>query len=608
MPLRADLLNPIPGPNPSGEYIRGKPIYDEIAQARKEEQEIGPRDRPDVWALPAKKADWPRVVKLAGEVLTTQSKDLQVAAWLTEAMLRLEGFPGLTAGLGLLKDLVEQFWDTLYPEIEDGDLEFRATPLEWVGTRLEEAVKRVPLTSSGLDWFAYRKSRDIGYEDEAASDPRKQEAREEAARAKIPNAEEFDAEVMATPAKLYEERMAELDASLEALRALDTLCESKFGDVAPSFTPLRKTIEEVQQTVRMLAAKRRPKPVVEEVAEEVPETPAAEEALEEAPTEEAYAAPAPRPKRKKALGAEPADADEALEHVRVAARFLRQQDAYSPAPYLLLRGLRWGELRAAGPSPDPSLLEPPSTEVRQQLKSLARDGAWQEVLEVCETAMGEPCGRAWLDLQRYVVKACEELGSYYDPIAAAIRSELRALLADLPDLPQWTLTDDTPTANAETQAWLKQILKPPEKEDLLAPSEAEQPQEVVAEDGTLVRDAYEVALEAARDGRAEEAVEILAREAAQERSGRARFQRKVQLAQVCLGAGLENVACPVLEDLAAEIERRRLEEWEAPEMIAHALALLYRGMHKLGASPEERQKVYARICRLDPVQALACAR
>jgi type VI secretion system protein ImpA len=123
-----------------------------------------------------------------------------------------------------------------------------------------------------------------------------------------------------------------------------------------------------------------------------------------------------------------------------------------------------------------------------------------------------------------------------------------------------------------------------------------------------VRDAYEVALEAARAGRPAEAIEILAREAAQERSGRARFQRKVQLAQICLGAGLEALARPLLEELAAEVERRRLEEWETPEMIAHALALLYRTMNKLGVSAEEKQRVYARICCLDPVQALSCAR
>jgi len=610
MPLRDDLLNPIPGPNPSGENLRYAPIRHELEEARKEEQAVAARDRGDVWGREVKKADWPRVVKLAGEILATQSKDLQVAAWLTEAVLRLDGYPGLKAGLDLLRGLVEGFWDTLYPEIEEGDLGLRAMPLEWVGSRLEEPVRRVPLTASKLDWFDYRKSRDIGYEAEAASNETKHQEREEAVKLKIPTAEDFDAAVMATPDALLRQRTEELDGCLAGLRALDELCEAKFGaDLAPNFAPLRKTLEEVKQTVRMLVHLKHPKvePTVEEAA-----PPALVEEAEEAPAEEEAAAPAvaAKPARRRVLAAEPTDTEDAIERVQAVARFLRQQDAYSPVSYLLLRGLRWGELRAAGPEPDPSFLAPPATEVRQQLKALARDGYWQEVLATAETAMGEPCGRAWLDLQRYVVKACEELGSDYHPIAAAIRAELRALLADLPGLPEWTLSDDTPTANAETRAWLEEVAKPAESEQLLRPAAslpAEEP-EIMAEDGTLVRDAYEVALEAARAGRATEAIEILAREAAQERSGRARFQRKVQLAQICLGTGLEAVACPVLEDLAAEIERRRLEEWETPEMIAHALSLLYRSMNKLGVSAEERQKIYARICRLDPVQALACAR
>jgi type VI secretion system protein ImpA len=274
----------------------------------------------------------------------------------------------------------------------------------------------------------------------------------------------------------------------------------------------------------------------------------------------------------------------------------------------MLRGLRWGELRAAGPEPDPAILEPPPTEVRQQLKSLARDGQWQEVLEAAETAMGTPCGRAWLDLQRYAVKACEELGSYYDPIATAIRSELRTLLADLPQLSQWTLTDDTPTANAETQAWLRTLVpaQPAVVDEFAAPPEPEEAAEEQGEEKVL--DAYELAVQAARSGRAEEAIEILTHEAAQERSGRARFQRRVQLAQICLGARHEAIALPILEALVEEIERRELEEWEAGDMLAHPLALLYRSMNKLNLSAEEKQKVYSRICRLDPLQALACSK
>jgi len=40
MPLRDDLLNPIPGPNPSGESLRYAPVFDQIKEARREEEEI----------------------------------------------------------------------------------------------------------------------------------------------------------------------------------------------------------------------------------------------------------------------------------------------------------------------------------------------------------------------------------------------------------------------------------------------------------------------------------------------------------------------------------------------------------------------------------------
>jgi type VI secretion system protein ImpA len=89
----------------------------------------------------------------------------------------------------------------------------------------------------------------------------------------------------------------------------------------------------------------------------------------------------------------------------------------------------------------------------------------------------------------------------------------------------------------------------------------------------------------------------------QERSGRGRFQRKSQLAQLCVSIGHQTIAIPILQDLAGEIERRKLEDWEAAEMVAHPLALLYKCMER-DTAPEDRQKLYAWICRLDPLQAL----
>ena len=118
--------------------------------------------------------------------------------------------------------------------------------------------------------------------------------------------------------------------------------------------------------------------------------------------------------------------------VAAVAASLRQQEPYSPAPYLMMRGLRWGDLRTAAWQSDPAMLEAPPTEVRQHIKRLALDEKWKDLLEAAEAVMALPCSRAWLDLQRFVVEACVALGRNYDPIAVAIRSELRCLLRDVP--------------------------------------------------------------------------------------------------------------------------------------------------------------------------------
>jgi type VI secretion system protein ImpA len=225
--------------------------------------------------------------------------------------------------------------------------------------------------------------------------------------------------------------------------------------------------------------------------------------------------------------------------------------------------------------------------------------------------MTMPCSRAWLDLQRYAVKALEEYG--YPAIAAAIRSELRALLADVPQLPQWTLADDTPTANPETQSWLKEIIAPPAQpvDGFQAMTSMDEPKasaEAAAPGEVAPPDPFQIAVEAARSGDVQQAIEILSREITHERSGSARFQRKFQLAQICMSTGHEAIAFPILNEMANEIEQRKLEEWEPSEMVAKPLALLFRCMNQLDGDAEVKRKLYARICRLDPVQALACAK
>lgn len=614
MPLRDDLLNPIPGENPCGADLRYDNkllIYDKIKEARRQEDALDQGD----WQHERKVADFAQVSKLAQEALAEKTKDLQLAAWLTEAQLNKEGFPGLLQGLDLCHGLCVKFWETIYPPIEDGDLDLRIAPLEWLGS-LELSLKTVPLTNAGYNFLKYQESRAVGYENQAQTDKDKASRETKLAEGKL-DPEVFDKAFVETPKAYYAHSEKALDASLKTLGQLDEFCTEKCGDSAPSFGKFKRAMEEVRHVVHQLLEKKRetePDPV-----EEVAEAGAAGEG-----GEARAAGGGPSILISVMTSSEPPDRREAIASVARAAAFLRKREPLSPAPYLMMRGLRWGELRAAAQLSDATLLEAPPTELRQHVKRLALGKKWAELLETGENAMSLPCSRAWLDLQRLVVEACTGLGSEYEPIAAAIRTELKALLGDVPELLTANLLDDTPAANGETRAWLQHLVDARPAETPAATAEPEAPAD--GSDGpapteTLEAraagpapnsgtswpakpaDSYVEAQQALHAGHPDKAIEIMSREIDRQRSGRGRFQRTLQLVQICIDAGKDAVAQPFLDDLAAAIETHHLDDWEDKEMVAGALATLMQVSAKIRENADEQQRLFERICRLDPVRA-----
>ena len=596
MPLRGDLLNPIPGPSIAGADLRYDPLYDKIKDARYED-DGGPQGD---WQRPRKAADYTLVAKLAGDALATKSKDLWLAAWLTEAQLRREGFPGLRAGLDLLLSLLGQFWDELYPALEDGDAELRAAPLAWVGLTLGPAVRLVPINTQGHDFYRYRESRAVGYEADA-TDAKKQQARREAIEEKKVTAEEFDQGVEATPKAWYKALVAELDGSIDRLAELDRLGREKFGEAAPVYTRLEEALTEVQRVVHQLLAKKLEADPDPPELTPPPPSPAVD-AGGDGSALEAPAAGVAVP------AGEPVDRGDATSRAVAAAHYLRRTEPHSPASYLLLRGLRWGELRAWGETPDPRALEAPSSQVRTQLKSLLLEGKWAQLLEAAERTMASPSGRAWLDLQRYTVSACLGLGGRYEGVARAVQGELRALLADIPALPTMTLMDDMPTANPETLQWLREqgLLGGAAGEGRVS----EMPNSNGA--GKPVDRVLERAMTEARGGRSQRGIELLMDELAREKSPRARFLRRTQIARLMVESGLEQIAVPILVELLAQIESHKLPEWEAGEVVAEPMALLFRCIEKLpdGSVGDGHtiDSLYPRICSLDPIQAMSLKR
>jgi type VI secretion system protein ImpA len=101
---------------------------------------------------------WSQIREVSQELLGGQAKDLEVASWLTEALVRHDGFPGLADGLALIRSLVENYWDEgLFPQEDEDGLETRLAPiialngLEGRASPLLQALRRIPITDGATD-------------------------------------------------------------------------------------------------------------------------------------------------------------------------------------------------------------------------------------------------------------------------------------------------------------------------------------------------------------------------------------------------------------------------------------------------------------------------
>ena len=114
------LLAAIPGDDPAGSSVPFE-VKEKLEEYRKEVDPESFDKKDPTRPENATKADWPAISKLAQQTLRETSKDLLVAARLTEALVKLHGVAGIRDGFQLLRMMVEQCWDRMYPVIETPD-------------------------------------------------------------------------------------------------------------------------------------------------------------------------------------------------------------------------------------------------------------------------------------------------------------------------------------------------------------------------------------------------------------------------------------------------------------------------------------------------------
>ncbi len=218
------LLAPITPGKPSGEDLRYDPLYERIRNLRREEDSKLPQG---VWETDRKQADWTSVASECAEALEIRSKDLQIAAWLSEAWVHLYGFAGAAEGFRLMHALCDAFWDDLYPQAQGGDVEFRIGPIIWLDDRLPVQLKLIPLTApDSPDIRAYSLA---DYEKASQAETKK------GPDGKAPEVSfaQFHQSAMLTPSRQLSATLRHIQSLLESCNALDDLLDERLGRDAP---------------------------------------------------------------------------------------------------------------------------------------------------------------------------------------------------------------------------------------------------------------------------------------------------------------------------------------------------------------------------------------
>lgn len=324
------LVAPIDGPDPAGEAV-SYVAREKFEAARKS---VNPNDyAPNDPLRPAepKFADWPLILRMATETLTESSKDLMTAARLVEAETKLAGFAGLRHGLTLMRRLIEEAWDRLYPVIEDGDIEVRAAAFNWLddparGARFPFSVRAIPLATDAageMTWLGWKESQ---------LPPPPDQYGNPGAPSTFP--ERFDKAVAAAPRAAVQAIVDDIAASTECLNQLCVALDNRLGDLAPSLSELRLAIAEVGTLAGSMLAKKGPAPAA---AVEAPVLPAA------AAAGDAPAAPSANGVAH-APAAAPQSRDDAYRQLAEAAALLQRLEPHSPIPYMIQRAVALGRL------------------------------------------------------------------------------------------------------------------------------------------------------------------------------------------------------------------------------------------------------------------------
>jgi type VI secretion system protein VasJ len=345
--------------------------------------------------------DWSKVKELASAILAGQSKNLQVACYLSVALGQIDGLKGCAAGVHILSQLLVNYWDSMYPPRKRK--KGRINALAWWSEKMQ----------------ALFESMEIEYWD---SDSRRE--------------------------------------LIDDFNAMDDFLADHLPD-GPILRPIIQQVSGLVLEKQDQEAQRDDGAGAEEPSQ--PSSPASTSRVQEKQTGSATAARAvsPAPVPPTPDSDEEIDADaffaSGTDFLAQAARKFFAGDPENPLGYQLNRLAAWGSLTALPPAASgKTMLPPPDEQLVTLLHSQFESGLWEALLNSAESYVRQHL--FWLDLSYWVATALDNIQA---PAASmAVAADTLLLVTRLRGLDQLAFSDGTPFASDETRDWLDTLRNP----------------------------------------------------------------------------------------------------------------------------------------------------
>jgi type VI secretion system protein ImpA len=195
--------------------------------------------------------EWQTILTLAPKVLAEQAKDLQIAVWYLEALVRARGFGGLLDGFRLIRGLVDSYWDTMFSLEDEDGLKTRLSPLDGLDGgdsdgALIAPLRKVPITAPGdtgpFSYYHLEQAWAVSQITDAAARAKRVE------RGAV-TLERFNAAANASGGRFYVTLIPDIEGCIAEYDGLIEVLDSLAGYDSPSSSKIRDLLRGIGDAV-----------------------------------------------------------------------------------------------------------------------------------------------------------------------------------------------------------------------------------------------------------------------------------------------------------------------------------------------------------------------